>query len=242
MELNSSRKHEKVVLLTALFLPVVLALVNFELITGMGGRWMHSAYSVGKFIQFSIPVFWIGLICRQQWFLRKPNSRGLLEGIAFGLLIAVTMISIYHFGLKFPGGILGPDSEGAEIIQSRMTTLGYRSIPVFIMLGVTYSLIHSGLEEYYWRWFVFGLAEKMAGKTIDLLVSSIGFTFHHIVILGNFFGFDSLWTWFLSLCIGVGGAYWCLLYRRSDSIWGPWIGHALIDGAIFVIAHDIVFA
>lgn len=242
MKSDIVKKYDGTILFIALFLPAVLAMINFEFITGMGGTWMKSVYGFGKLVQFSIPVLWVGLVGQKRWMIRKPDGRGLLEGILFGFLIGSAIIALYHYGVKFPGGILGPDSEGAETIRSRMTTLGYRSIPVFLTLGIVYSLVHSGLEEYYWRWFVFGLAAKKSNIAVALLISSLGFTFHHVVILGNFFGFDSLWTWFLSFCVCVGGAYWCRLYQRSDSIWGPWIAHAFIDGAIFVVAYDIVFA
>ena len=62
---------------------------------------------------------------------------------------------------------------------------------------------------------------------------------HHIVILCNYFGYDNPWAYFLSFCIGVGGAIWGYLYWKSDSIWGPWLSHAIIGVAYFAVGYDI---
>ena len=40
-------------------------------------------------------------------------------------------------------------------MTDKLTALGLQSPAAFIVLGVFYALVHSLLEEYYWRWFVF---------------------------------------------------------------------------------------
>jgi membrane protease YdiL (CAAX protease family) len=44
----------------------------------------------------------------------------------------------------------------------------------------------------------------------------------------------------LPTSIAVGGAVWAWLYDRSGSLLAPWISHALIDGALFVVGWDMV--
>lgn len=65
---------------------------------------------------------------------------------------------------------------------------------------------------------------------------------HHIVIIGVYFGFAHPVTWLFSLAVAVGGMYWAWLYVRKDSIYAPWISHAWIDIAIFIVGYDVLFA
>ena len=104
---------------------------------------------------------------------------------------------------------------------------------MFLLVGVFYSIIHSGLEEYYWRWFVFGRMKRFMPWFWAAIVSSLGFMAHHVLLLGTYFGYDSIYCWLGSLGVAIGGFYWSWLYKRSDSIWGPWISHGFIDAGIF---------
>ena len=67
------------------------------------------------------------------------------------------------------------------------------------------------------------------------------FMAHHVVVLGVYFP-GHFWTLAVpfSLGIAVGGVVWAWLYERTDSVWSPWLSHALVDAAIFVIGWDLV--
>ncbi len=74
------------------------------------------------------------------------------------------------------------------------------------------------------------------------MLSSLAFMAHHVVILdvylpGRFFTANIPF----SLGIAVGGAVWAWLYNRADSVWSPWLSHAIVDGALFVIGWDLLF-
>jgi hypothetical protein len=73
-----------------------------------------------------------------------------------------------------------------------------------------------------------------------MIVSALGLTAHHVLVLGKFFGFDSAACWLFSLCVAVGGAFWAWLYERYGSLLGPWASHLLVDAAIFLIGFDLV--
>lgn len=245
--LNGPRKGEignrafAVLFIFLMLFPFVFTLLYFQVFSKYGGTWMQAAYGVGKTLQFSFPVFWIAIVCKEKWRIRAFRKTGFLEGIVFGSVIFFAMMLLYHFLFGLPGNLIGPDSEGADMIKERIGKLRFNTPVMFVLLGFFYCIIHSGLEEYYWRWFVFGYGSRKLDWRLALFLSSLGFTFHHIVILCNFFGYDDPWAWFFSFCVGVGGAYWCWLYRRSDSIWAPWISHAIIDAAIFAIGFSVLF-
>ena len=42
--------------------------------------------------------------------------------------------------------------------------------------------------------------------------------------------------------VAVGGGVWCWIYQRSHSLLGPWLSHALIDAAIFVVGYRLIAA
>jgi membrane protease YdiL (CAAX protease family) len=50
--------------------------------------------------------------------------------------------------------------------------------------------------------------------------------------------------WLLSLllaaCVALGGAVWAWMYERRGSLYGPWIGHFLVDAVIMYIGYDLV--
>ncbi len=220
----------------ALAYPSLLTLVYFVWLAGSNSAAQQLAYGVGKSLQFLLPLVWVGLICRQPLGWPRFSKRGLAAGILFGLAVAAAMLVVY-FGWLKSSGLLG----GAAVhIQERMDKIGIRGGLAFAGLAVFYCLLHSLAEEYYWRWFVFGRLRRVVALPVAIAVSSIGFMAHHVIVVGWYFGWASLWTWALSLSTAVGGAYWAWLYHKSNSIYAPWASHLLIDAGIVVIGYDLI--
>ncbi|MDR1964155.1 MAG: CPBP family intramembrane metalloprotease [Planctomycetaceae bacterium] len=229
-----------IVLLVAIIFPFFLTFVYFVLLAGSPGGIQKLAYSVGKILQFALPVFWVGVVCREHWFVRRFQNRGILEGVIFGIAVSLAMLLIY-FLFSFPGTALGIDSAARFEIRNKIQGFGVNNKQAFFLLAVFYSVIHSGLEEYYWRWFVFGRLRRGMSWLLAAIISSLGFTAHHVLLLGTYFGYASPLCWLGSLGVAVGGLYWAWLYKRNDSIWGVWISHGIIDAAIFTIGFIICF-
>src|SRR5262249_11228268 len=110
----------------------------------------------------------------------------------------------------------------------------------YAVVGLFYSLVHSLLEEYYWRWFVYGRMRRYVSLAPAIVISSLGFMAHHVIVLATYFGWANGWTWLFAVATAVGGAFWAWLYERSGSIYGPWISHLLMDAAIFGIGYDLM--
>jgi membrane protease YdiL (CAAX protease family) len=113
-------------------------------------------------------------------------------------------------------------------------------MPKYVALAVFYSLAHSLLEEYYWRWFVFGQLRRLLPLWPAIVVSAVGFMAHHVLVLSLYFGW---WTWptmLLSAAVAAGGGFWAWLYDRSGSLLGPWLSHLLIDAGIFFVGFHLV--
>ena len=229
------KKLSSYILFFALVFPFILTLNYFVILANAPSAIQQAAYSVGKGIQFALPILWVGFVCKERFRLRSINRSGLIEGTLFGVAGFVLMLAVYFFWLRVPGGVLAPGSPAHQEILGKINGLGLGSKGAFILLGVFYAIVHSGLEEYYWRWFVF---QKLSCCTV---CASLGFTAHHVILLGTFFGYGSLYCWLGLLGVFIGGWYWCWLYRRTNSIWGAWIGHGLVDAAIFTIGFLVAF-
>jgi len=120
---------------------------------------------------------------------------------------------------------------------------GLATPAAYLLFGFLLSVVHSLLEEYYWRWFVFGRLRHHFALAAAMLLSSVAFMAHHVIDLGMFFpGKFLVLVVPLSLCVGAGGMVWAWLYHRTNSVYAPWVSHVLIDAAIIAVGYDMVFS
>lgn len=249
-------------MLFALLFPTLLTAVYFVLLADLPSGVQQAVYGVGKCIQFGFPLLFAVLVFRSSrrwgWFQSSGNVGGLIAyaslkmrrkrrwqwlrvdgvgvGLAFGACVLVAMLLLYAFWLKSSGYLTGLEHQVIDKVED----LALDSLWKYVATGVFYSLAHSLLEEYYWRWFVFGHLRPRLGVSTAILISSLGFMAHHIVLLGTFFGWNSPLTYLFSAGVAVGGAVWAWIYSWSHSLLGPWLSHMLIDAAIFIIGFDLV--
>ncbi len=196
----------------------------------------QSAYSIGKVLQFGFPAVWTWLMVRTGWQRSSGGARGAGAGIAFGLVIGGAMLAVYH-GWLAPSGFF---AQAIEVVRAKVIGMKIDSAGKYLALALFYSVAHSALEEYYWRWFVFRHLRQVASPGVSITLSSLGFMAHHVIVLAIYFGWSSPATWLFSLATAVGGAVWAWLYERSGSLVGPWLSHLLVDAAIFVIGYDLL--
>ncbi|MEE2886179.1 MAG: type II CAAX endopeptidase family protein [Planctomycetota bacterium] len=223
------------VLAFALAFPTLLTWVYFVLLADGLPSVQQLAYTVGKVVQFGLPVVWLTWILRRKIRIRRPGP-GLLHGAVFGLLAGAAIYVLYRW-LLLPGGSLtGP----IEAIRAKVTGIGIDSQIAFAVMGIGYSVFHSFLEEYYWRWFVFAELRRRTSTGVAITVSSLGFMAHHVIVLATFFGWDSPITYLISLGVALGGAVWAVLYHRTGSLYGAWLSHCLVDAAIFFVGFEMM--
>ena len=197
----------------------------------------QTAYAAEKILQFAFPAVWVMMVGRQRLRLPQPNTSGVAEGLALGGAVLSGTLLLYFLWLK-PAGYL---AATVGPITAKTMELGMGSPARFILGGVLYSSIHALLEEYYWRWFLFGGLRRFMPVAAAVILSSLAFTAHHVILLRLYFGGWSGATIFFSLCVAVGGAAWAWIYHRSGSLLGPWLSHLLIDAGIFVVGYDLVW-
>lgn len=234
-----SRRADAAVIAVAVVFPTLVTFLYFVVLARLSPGVQQTAYAVGKWIQFALPVVWVFYMQRQRFRWIRPTGAGMVLGIGFGLAVLAAMMGLYHLWLK-PIGYMAASGQVVEAIQQKIRELGLDSTVKYVGLGVFYSIVHSGMEEYYWRWFVFGQLRRLVSLRAAIVISSLGFMLHHILLLGTFFGYTAPATWLFSLAIAVGGAFWAWLYHQTNSLYAPWISHLLVDAAIFTLGFDMV--
>ena len=243
-------------LLTALVLPSIITWIYFFQAEGAKASAQVAIFVAVKILQFALPIVWVLAIQRGAFKLfssplpgtpgRGAGGEGLNAsnmtrsgvpfGLAFGALVATAMLALYFAVLKGSALLTAPSQE----ITAKVTGWNIDAAWKYALLGLFYSLFHSLLEEYYWRWFVFSQLRRSISINAAIAISSLGFMAHHVLVLGKFFGFDHWITYAFSACIAIGGAVWAWLYHRTGSLLGPWLSHLLVDAAIFAIGYDLV--
>ncbi len=212
-----SRRAEASALVIALGLPTLATWVHCVLLADCGAGTKQIAYSAGKVVPFAFLLVWVLAIERRRICLRRPNCRGLPEAVVFGVLVLVGML-VGYYGWLGPAGHL--DAAGL-VVRGELNRAGVDTPAKYMGFGAFIIVLHSLWEECYWRWYVFGGLRRM-------------------VSLGRYFEGLSLATVGFSLAVAVGGGVWAWIYDRSESLYGPWLSHLLVDAGIFVVGYQMV--
>jgi membrane protease YdiL (CAAX protease family) len=221
------------VILLALGLPTLLAWVYFVLLADGSTGSQQLALAAGKVLQFMLPAVWVLGVERTRPRWRRPSPAGLAPGLAFGAAVAAGILSAYFLWLS-PGGYLGSASQA---VARKIHGFGVQGLAAYVVLAAFYCGAHSLLEEYYWRWFVFGQLRRLIPWRAAALVSGIGFAGHHVLVLLVYFQWPAAVAG--SLAVMAGGVVWAWIYQRSGSLWGPWLSHLLVDTAIFTVGYHM---
>src|SRR5262249_14314401 len=124
-------------------------------------------------------------------------------------------------------------------LWAKVEEFGVGSPTRFLILASYICVLHSFLEEYYYRWFIYGGLRHHLEKVPAILLSSLAFMVYHVIVLANYMPFKLVIPF--SLCVAVGGGVWALLYHRTKSLTATWLSHLLIDAAIMVVGYDLAF-
>ena len=232
--LETSRGLHVTALAFVMLLPTAATLVYFVLLSGSPS--MKGIYFASKVVQFGFPLFWVLAVQGRRVRPARPDARSMVPGLAFGVLAVAAGMLAYFGYFK-----TSPSLEGAsERIGGKVADMGLTTPTVYFAFAVFLSLPHSLLEEYYWRWFVFGQLERVTKVPVAIVLSSLAFMAHHVIVIRQLLHGPWMMTLFFSLCVAFGGGVWAWLYHRYRSLYGPWISHLLLDCGIMYIGYDLV--
>lgn len=221
-------RHFAIAILPALFFQLIGALLYFVLFPN--GIIAQGIYSATKLLLIGWPLIWIRHI--KTPFILRPTKQAILYGTLSGTIGAGAILALFFAFTPY-------FIQFSPQLTEKIIALNLTSPVFFIIFALFLSLFHSLLEEYYWRWFVFAGLERPLSPIAAGLIASIAFASHHYVILSQFF--PPLLTLFFGTMVGAGGAWWCYVYKKTGTLFGAWISHAMIDAAIMLIGYMLIF-
>lgn len=217
-----------VVLVFALFGHATAAILYAHVIDHETSRTL--IYFGSKIVVNMIPLVWVFLWMRQP--LRWPvvTRQTLLTGLVSGLIMGGGIITLYY--ALFSGRM------NADALLAKAGAYG--AIEHFFLFATFLCVGNSGMEEYYWRWFIYRTLREFMPVVPAVVVSALGFTLHHIVVLSAYFP-SVRFVVLLNVGVFAGGCVWALIYENRRSVVGPWLSHCIVDAAIMVVAYDLLF-
>jgi membrane protease YdiL (CAAX protease family) len=231
---GAARRRLLACVLPALFLPFVASVFYFVLLENSPVT--RVAYALTKLFTIAWPLIAVFLIERRPRTANRGDRwralpLGLLTGVIIGgaILLAYHVPALHAYARGFAGDIRG-----------KLADLGVHTRGQYFAFCAFLAVIHSLIEEYYWRWYVFGSLARVWPLGISSAVASLAFAGHHYVVLGCYFDFTGAFVF--GSAVGVGGALWCWMFQRQRTLAGTWLSHGLVDAAIFLVGYDLIFA
>lgn len=238
---NLSPRLNAAAVVFATVLPTAVTAVYFVGLSGSATWVQQTAWALGKLVQFGFPAFWVLAVQRERLHFGRAWSgrawiRGMGAGAVSGVLIFIGMLAAYHLWLGPTGAFDGPTMA----MRAKLVGMGLNSPSKYIAFAMFLSLAHSGLEEYYFRWFVFGQMRCLLSSGPAIVLSSAAFAAHHVLVLAVYFGWMSPLLWLCVAGVAIGGAIWAWLYEQTGSLLGPWLSHLLADAAILLVGYELL--
>ncbi len=183
-------------ILFALAVPTLFTWLYFVLAADLAAGAQQQIYLAVKVVQFAFPLVWVLTILREPLWQYRPRLRGDAIGIGTLFSAAVVAAGWLLYSLVLRDSQLFADTS--QSISDKLATFGIVTPRKYAALGLFYSLCHSLLEEYYWRWFVFGHLRLLTRFWPAAIASALFFACHHVIVLAVYFGATSPITWLFS--------------------------------------------
>ena len=208
--------------------PSIGAYVAFH---GAPGAVGNAVYTIGKAILYGMPLIWLRLVDRRPFGLSPMRRGGLGFGVLSGLAVGAVIWAAY---LVLPGGTIDPAPLRAAAAES-----GFATPTSYLALAAGLSLVNALLEEYVFRWFIYGKCRILLPAREAAILGAAIFTAHHVIVLRTFFDWPLTLT--ASAGVFVGGLIWTWCYERYGSIWPGYVSHVLVDVAVLTIGWTLLF-
>ncbi len=179
-------------------------------------------YGVGKAWLYGLPLvlWWI-------WFKRESRPARRLTRDTWRLAIGLGIATAGSIWLAW-----SPLSDNVDLAPFRQLAHTNHLTTWWMYLGVAayLSIVNSLLEEYSFRWFLYGRLRLVLPVIPAAILGAIIFAAHHAVILTA--QFDSPIAWLATAGVFLGGLMWTWCYERAGSILPGWVSHVIVDAAI----------
>jgi len=217
----------------AMVLPLVASLFYFVWFSAeVWARWIYSGTKVFTLVW---PLLVWVCLWQRPWPQPEWLSSRHLRALPLGFVTGALMVGTFLLLLQTPVGDVV--NASADRMKTKAESLGF--LKYYWVFGVFLAVIHSGIEEYYWRWFVCGRLRERLPAWSAYLLGALAFAAHHIVVTTQFF--PLVWGVLFGLSVGVGGAVWHWQMERQGTLAGAWFSHMLVDFGLLAVGHKLIF-
>jgi len=207
--------------------------VAFHLAPGSAG---NIVYALCKGVLYGMPLVWLLFVVHQPLSLSPLKKDGGLRrsGLRFGVFSGLALGG----GIFLLGSSVGHWQQPAPLYDIAVRS-GFAEKWQYLLLAAHLCFVNALLEEYAFRWFLYGRCRVLLPPKTAMVVAALIFTTHHVIVLSAFFD----WPLVLIASCGVfvGGLIWTWSYEKYNSIWPGYISHALVDVAVLAIGWKLVF-
>ena len=221
-----------VALVPAMVVPFAAALLYFVLFSQHTFAWV--IYACTKAFTVVWPVACVWGLWRESLPRPRLGSAHHWRAIAPGVLVGAAMVGAMLGLMCTPLGTVVRQS--APAIRTKAVQLGI--LDYYWPFAIFLSVVHSFIEEYYWRWFVYGSLRRVVARVPALVLAGVSFAAHHVVVAGQFF--PAPWGLVLGAGVGAGGVVWCVMLDRQRTLAGAWVSHMIADLGILGIGYWIL--
>jgi len=223
--------------LLAMVLPFLASLIYFVALVGSDlANWIYGLTKVFTLV-WPLVIFLflekagVSNLLPKTW---TPHLASIPPGLLTGGIIFTGVMLLFHFSLL--GDYVANNTAG---IKEKVNDFRIETPVKFLAFGAFICLAHSLLEEYYWRWFVYGRLSRYVSNGWAIFWASLAFAAHHYVVLRQYF--TPAGAIFFGTAVGVGGALWCWMYQKQKSLLGCWTSHLLVDVVIYILGYQLIF-
>jgi membrane protease YdiL (CAAX protease family) len=171
---------------------------------------------------------------------RRPGwRRATVAGLVSGAVLALALAALY----SVLSGRSAITADAAERIRTTLVEFRIVTPAGFVALAAGLAVVHSLLEEVYWRAFVYRRLGGWLPPRLALALASAAFASHHLIVAARYTPAGHFWSLTLpaTVAVALAGAHWADLYRRTGSLLAPWTSHLVVDTALMGIGYALVW-
>jgi membrane protease YdiL (CAAX protease family) len=219
-------------LVPAMVVPFVASLFYFVILSGCD--FAVVLYAAAKAFIVVWPLISVRLILRTHLPKVKLTLAKHRQAIPLGVFLGIAIVVLMFGLMRTPLGEVV--SRSSESISRKAQQFGV--LKHYWLFALFLSFIHSLMEEYYWRWFVFGRLKNVVNVPCAHAIAGVSFAAHHVVVATQFF--PVLWGFLFGALAGAGGILWSVMYDKQKTLLGAWLCHLIVDFGIMAIGYSIL--
>ena len=221
------QKKNGIILLLVVGLVLPFVLQFFSHVAQANELLSQAAYVSSKIWFVALPIlYW--LLTRISPVERQGSFRTF--AIVSGLALCAAIFLLAQVFIEF----IRPEAEN---IYRTLSVLGLTEN--FILYSAGIIILNSLVEEFFWRYSIYGGLKSFFSIPVAAVISSVGFAGSHMLYFVGLF--DSLAIIvFLTAASFIFGCFWVWLYEKTRSVPHVWINHMLVNLPLFYVEYLII--